>query len=91
MSTCPPEHPEQDHTEDHTPRPGAPWSPDEVETLKTLYPSAPWEDLLEALPGRSPGAIGCKAKDLKIKRETYHSLPGSHTRHRASPGGSYEE
>lgn len=48
---------------------GARWSEKEMGRLRTLYPRAPWSDLLAAIPGRSKHAIERKAGLLCIPRE----------------------
>lgn len=46
------------------------WSDAEMETLRDLFPRAPWPELKAALPSRTKGAIWQKGKNvLKLKRE----------------------
>ena len=48
---------------------GQPWTVEEVEKLKELYPKAPIEELLKAFPNRSYNAIQLKAERLGLKRD----------------------
>jgi hypothetical protein len=45
------------------------WQPEEDKLLRMLWPSASWEALTAALPGRTPLAISLRACRFKIKRQ----------------------
>lgn len=45
------------------------WTPEEIASLHTLYPTAAWEDLITALPNRKRQNIEHKAATLGIRRD----------------------
>ena len=58
------------------------WLPEEIATLKKLWPIADREEIEAALPRRKWGSIGHKASELNIKRR----LPGARKNKRPIPG-----
>ena len=44
------------------------WTDQEMETLRTMFPEASWEDMLNALPGRTVKSISHKADKMELKR-----------------------
>lgn len=51
------------------------WSKEEDNLLKMLWPTAPWEALLGALPNRTAESINQRASRLKIKRRWEKKQP----------------
>lgn len=45
------------------------WSDAETAVLHALYSSAPWVDILAALPGRTRRIATCKANEIGLRRE----------------------
>ncbi len=52
------------------------WSPEETKLLRMLWPSAPWETILAALPGRNKTAIYMRAARLRLSRQGMKKPPG---------------
>ncbi|KPJ85324.1 hypothetical protein AMJ57_03525 [Parcubacteria bacterium SG8_24] len=44
------------------------WSPEDEKRLSELFPTATWEELFEAFPGRSRGGINSKARLMCLSR-----------------------
>ena len=44
------------------------WTPEEDRRVLRLYPSAPWSEILKAIPGRSKPAIAERARKLGVRR-----------------------
>ena len=51
---------------------GRPWSPREIELLRTLYPIMPYEEVAETL-GRSHDAVKMKARKLALRKMEFWS------------------
>ena len=47
------------------------WTPGEDATLSRMYPSAPWPELLRAIPGHTRDAIARRAQALGLRRVCY--------------------
>lgn len=59
----------------HPNAPGAPWTGEETEALRRLYPSAPQEEVLRALPGRHWRAVCRKAEKMEVTRDRHFWSP----------------
>lgn len=55
--------------------PHIPWSDAEIESIRALYPSAPWLQIESAIPGRSRSSIKSKASSVGIVRNTRFQMP----------------
>ena len=62
------------------------WTNQETETLKAMFPTEGWDDILNALPGRTVKSISHKANKMKLKR-----LSGHKHRARSRPWTPEEE
>jgi len=49
--------------------PGTRWTAEEESLLRSLYPEAAWEVLLDSLPGRTQESIRSHAYHMKVKRD----------------------
>lgn len=52
------------------------WSTEETKLLRMLWPSASWDTILAALPGRKKSAIYLRAARLRLSRQGMKKLPG---------------
>lgn len=46
------------------------WTDKEIKDIKTNYPKASWDELLDLIPNRTKGAIKKKASELQLKKNT---------------------
>ena len=48
------------------------WTEEEEEAIRQLYPEALQIELMDAIPHKTPGQIGLKARELKVRRDYRH-------------------